>query len=199
MSMPDLIHRPVTVDEYVRLEASSELRHEYVGGEMFEMAGASRRHARIAMNIATAFFAVTRRRRVCETFVADGLLQAADDVFYYPDVMVACGPASATDRIVRDPSIVVEVTSPSTGSIDHREKLATHRRIAPIRTYLIVEQSRRSVERHWRNEAGEWRGETLAGDGSIAIPVLELELTLEEIYDGVELPAGGDVEAGDSG
>src|SRR5688572_20725266 len=47
MSMPDLIRRPVTVDEYVRLEASSELRHEYVGGEVFAMAGASRRHTRI--------------------------------------------------------------------------------------------------------------------------------------------------------
>ena len=113
--------------------------------------------------------------------------------------MVACGPASATDRIVRDPSIVVEVTSPSTGAIDHREKLATYRRIASLGTYLIVEQSRRSVERHWHNEAGEWRSETLAGDGRMTVPVLELELTLEEIYDGVELPDGDEVDVGDSG
>jgi Uma2 family endonuclease len=198
MGVPNTINRPLPVDESLRLEAASQVRHEYVAGELFAMAGASRRHTRIAMNIATACFAVTRQRRDCETFVADGLLQAADDVFYYPDVMVACGPATATDRVVRDPSVLVEVTPPRTAAIDHREKLATYRRIASLRTYLIVEQSRRHVERHWRNEGGEWRSETPVGDGRVPVPALDIELTLQEIYDGAELPAVGDAEAGDS-
>jgi Uma2 family endonuclease len=87
--MPDTINRPLAVSEYLRREEGSTVRHEYVSGEIFALAGVTRSHNRTAMNIASAFFAVTRARVGCETFVADVLLQAAEDVFYYPDVMVS--------------------------------------------------------------------------------------------------------------
>ena len=125
MRMPDtFVTRPLSVSEYLRREYESPVKHEYVAGEVFEMAGVTRRHHRIAMNIATPLFAVTRRGGPCETFLADMLLQAADDLFYYPDVMVACGPGNATDRIVRAPRILVEVTSASPWPSDHRETFA---------------------------------------------------------------------------
>ena len=156
------------------------------------MAGVTRRHHRIAMNIATPLFAVTRRGGPCETFLADMLLQASDDLFYYPDVMVACGPGNASDRIVRDPRVLVEVTSPSTWIIDHREKLAAYRKIESLVAYLIVEQSRRSVERHWRDDRGEWWSETIVGDGRVAVPTVDIELTFGEIYDGVDVGEDND-------
>jgi Uma2 family endonuclease len=184
--MPDTMNRALAVSEYLRREEDSAVRHEYVSGELFALAGVTRSHNRIAMNIASAVFAVTRARAGCETFVADVLLQAAEDVFYYPDVMVSCERARGSDRIVREPSVVVEITSPRTGVIDHREKLAAYRKISSLRSYLIVEQSRRSVERHWRDERGDWWSETVVGDGMVPIAVLDLELSLSEIYEGVE-------------
>ena len=195
MGMPDtVVTRPLSVSEYLRREYDSPVKHEFVAGEVFEMAGVARRHNRIAMNIATPLFAVTRRSGLCETFVAYMLLQAADDVFYYPDVMIACGPGNAADRVIRNPRVLVEVTSPSTWIIDHREKLAAYRKIESVASYLIVEQSRRSVERHWRDDRGEWWSETIVGEGRVAIPVVDVELTLIEIYDGSDVPGTNDGE-----
>ena len=188
MGMPDtFVTRPLSVSEYLRREYESPAKHEYVAGEVFEMAGVTRRHHRIAMNIATPLFAVTRRGGPCETYLANMLLQASDDLFYYPDVMVACGPGNASDQIVRDPRVLVEVTSPSTWIIDHREKLAAYRKIESLATYLIVEESPRSVERNWRDDLGEWWSETIVGDGRFAIPNLNIELAFGEIYDGSTL------------
>jgi Uma2 family endonuclease len=107
-------------------------------------------------------------------------------VFYYPDVMVSCERARGSDRIVREPSVVVEITSPSTGVIDRREKSAAYRKLSSLHSYLIVEQSRRSLERHWRDERGDWWSETVVGDAMVPIAILDVKLPLSEIYEGVE-------------
>jgi Uma2 family endonuclease len=132
-------------------------------------------------------FSRSLARAGCETFVADVLLQAAEDVVYYPDVMVSCQRARESDRIVREPSVVVEITSPSTGVIDHREKLAAYRKISSLQSYLMVEHNCRSVERHWRDVRGDWWSETVVGDGMVPIPnSRDVKLPLTETYEGVE-------------
>jgi Uma2 family endonuclease len=68
------------------------------------------------------------------------------------------------------PCLIVEITSPSTESIDRREKAFTYRKIPSLRAYLIVDQNRRWVERHWRDEAGEWHQGGVADEGSVPIP-----------------------------
>ena len=94
-----------------------------------------------------------------------------EDVFYYPDVMVDCSPASDADRTVRAPCVVVEVTSPTTSTIDQREKLAAYRKIDSVRAYLIVEQSRRRVEHHWRDATGHGGGRSSAMSSRCQSPV----------------------------
>ena len=90
--------------------------------------------------------------------------------------------------VVREPCAIVEVTSPSTVRVDRGEKLDAYRRLTSLRTYLVVDQRRRRVDRHWR-EAGEvWQREEYVVDGSVPVACLGASLTLDEIYEGVDLP-----------
>jgi Uma2 family endonuclease len=178
-------HRPLTFEEYLRLEESSPTRHELVGGVMHAMNGATRRHARIVMNISVRL-ATIARGGPCQVIATDVKLRAAREVVYYPDVMVACGPHDDNDIVVDDPCLVVEVTSPSTARTDRREKLAASRQIASLRAYLIVNQRVRRVERHWRDDGGDWWHATIEGDGRVPIPCLDTELALDEIYEGLQ-------------
>jgi len=92
------------------------------------------------------------------------------------------------ELIVAEPSVVVEVTSPSTRATDRREKLEAYQRIPSLKLYLIVEQRRRQVFVYTRAANGEWPREELAGSGEVAIAPLAARLTLDEIYEDVPLP-----------
>ena len=91
--------------------------------------------------------------------------------------------------------VVVEVTSPRTARIDRGEKLDAYRSISSLQACLIIDHRRRRVERHSRDaHRGEWRREEIVGEGRVGVPCLDVELTLEEIYERVELPSVGEPE-----
>jgi Uma2 family endonuclease len=91
--------------------------------------------------------------------------------------------------------VVFEVTSPSTARIDRNEKLDAYRSISNLQAYLIIDHRRRRVERHWRQTLGsEWLREEVVGTGRVHVPVLDVELLLDEIYERVDLPAVGESE-----
>jgi Uma2 family endonuclease len=183
----------MSVDEYLRFEETSPLKHEYVAGEVYAMSGVTLRHNRITLNVGTRLFAAAGDGP-CRTFISDVRLQAASDVYYYPDVMVVCTPVAELDIIVREPCAVVEVTSPSTARVDRGEKLAAYRGMRSLRAYLIVDDRRRRVEQHSCNAAGGWLREEVVGEGRVLVPCLDVELTLDEVYRGVELPVVGEPE-----
>lgn len=183
--------RSMTVDEYFRLDESSDLRHEYVAGEVYALSGATARHGGIAGNVFARLFAAARGT-TCRVFMNGMRLQVADDVYYYPDVTVTCRPVADADVVLRDPCLVVEVTSPSTARVDRREKLDAYRRLPSLRAYLVIDHRRRRVERHGRGADDEWLHETFVGEGSVVVPCLDVTLTLDEIYDRVDLPAVGE-------
>ena len=123
----------LTIDEYLALDESGTVRHEYVGGEIVAMVGATKRHNRIIGNLSGRLWGAARGDP-CRVYSESVKLRVADDVIYYPDVMVACGPEGADPLIEDDPCIVVEVVSPSTETTDRREKLAA---------YMVSRRSRR--------------------------------------------------------
>ena len=82
----------------------------------------------------------------------------------------------------------MEATSPSTSRADRGDKLDGYRRLTSLETYLIVDQGRRRVDRHWRDRDRSWQWEQYLMDGSVPIPRLDTPLTLDEIYEGVDLP-----------
>ncbi len=176
---------PLTVEEYLRCEEASAVRHEYVAGFMYAMAPVRARHHRIVSNIYRRVDSALRGK-TCEACRESFMLRAGDG-FYYPDVMVACTPLDDEATLVTDACLLVEVTSPSTASTDRREKLVNYKKLASLRAYLIVDSRRRRVERHWRNESGEWKHAIVTHAETIELPCVDLALTLDEIYEGVHV------------
>jgi Uma2 family endonuclease len=179
-------HKLPTVEEYLALEEESTVRREYVAGMIYAHASGTSRHNAIAANVLAALWNAARDGP-CRVYGSDMRLRAAEDVFYYPDVMVVCGDNEAGDGALYQhaPCLIVEFTSPSTESIDRREKAFTYRKIPTLQTYLIVDQDRRWVERHWRDENGEWRQGGVTDQGFVPIPCPETRLSLNEIYEGL--------------
>ena len=183
----------MTVEEYFRFEESSPIKHEFVAGEVYAMSGATVRHGRIAGNVFLRL-SLAARSGPCDAFISDMRVEVACDRYYYPDVAIVCTPLAESDIVARNPCVVVEVTSPSTARIDRGEKLDAYRSISALQGYLIVDHRRRRVERHVRGPAGEWRREEIVGEGRLSVPCLDVELTLDEIYERVQLPAVGEPE-----
>jgi Uma2 family endonuclease len=190
MAQPHTYDRPLSIEEYLELEETSAYRHEYLAGEIYAMTGATRRHNRIIVNIAAHLWAAARGGP-CRVYVESVKLRAAIDTIYYPDLMVACGPEGESPWIEDAPCLVVEVTSPSTETIDRREKMLAYRRMNSLEAYVIVDQERRRVERHYRNPDRSWGVAQLVDRGPVPIPCPAVELTLDDIYEGVEPAAGG--------
>lgn len=194
MAHPAPGHRPLTVEEYLELEASSPTKHEYVAGEVFAMSGVTRRHACIVTNIVVALRNVARGGP-CDVLAVDVKLRAAKDRIYYPDVMVVWTPGPDDALVLADPCLVIEVTSPSTARADRGEKLDAYRGVASLGAYLVVDHRQRRVERHWRVANGRWQRAEIVGAGAVELPCPAMELTLAETYDGVELAGVREEEA----
>ena len=171
-------------EEYLRLEQTSPIRHEFVGGFLYAMAGGSSQHARICLNIAARFLGLARGKS-CRVYQEAMKFQYRSDVYYYPDVMLVCDKPLPDKFFENQPCVLVEVLSPSTRETDLREKQIAYTAISSLQTYLIVESEKRLVIRHYRDESGDWQFENLECDGSIFIPCLGASFTLEEIFEGI--------------
>lgn len=146
----------LTEAEYLALEEASEIRHEFVNGYMYAMTGATQAHETICLNIAS-FLHAYLRGKPCRAFASNMRvkLDAASN-YYYPDVVVDCGPLHEKSTIANRPRLIVEVLSPRTSLTDRREKLAAYQQIPSLEEYLMVYQDRQQVELHRRNADGVW-------------------------------------------
>lgn len=177
----------LSVEEYLRCEADGQVRHEYIGGRLHAMAGASESHNLIALSLAAAFRNHVRNGP-CRAYMADFKVRLEinrEDLFYYPDVMVACQRIGVEQYYLCFPTLIVEVLSPSTAAIDRREKLINYPQILTLEEYILVEQDRREVTIHRRAE--DWRPHILTTTDAVAeFRSIKCSLTLAEIYEGVE-------------
>jgi Uma2 family endonuclease len=185
MAEPTASHDSLTVVEYLKLEEGATVRHEYVGGEIFAMVGATKRHNRIVGNMYSHLWGASRGGD-CRVYSESVKLRVAEDVIYYPDVIVACGPEGNDPLVEDNPCLVVEVASPGTETTDRREKLAAYKRMPGLRAYLIVAQDRRWVEQHLRGDDNLWHRGDLVDEGRFPVPCPETELSLAEIYEGLK-------------
>jgi len=179
-------HRRLSLEEYLAMEEASPIKHEFVAGEVHAMSGVALRHNLITLNLVRRLHGPGRARR-CSVLATDVKVHVMDRI-YYPDVMVACGKAAAVELIVDEPSLIAEVTSPSTRAVDRREKLDAYLRISSLRQYLIIDQRRKHVLCYGRHENGDWLRDEIEGDGDIEIPFLETRVTMAELYEDVTLP-----------
>ena len=175
--------------EYLTGEQRSDIRHEYLAGQVFAMAGAGEKHNRIAGNLFFHLRAAARGKS-CGVFISDMKLRVEqNDAYYYPDVMVTCEPADNESLYKHSPCLIVEVLSPSTEAIDRREKLIAYRSLPALRYYLLVSQETRLVECHTRDADKGWRITVSENEGSLEILCADLQVnfSLDDIYEDVRL------------
>ncbi|MBK7704248.1 MAG: Uma2 family endonuclease [Acidobacteria bacterium] len=187
MGLPKLKTK-ISVADYLDGELISEVRHEYLDGEVFAMAGASERHHRISLNLAKRLDDHLERSK-CQAFMAEMKLKADEKTFYYPDVFVSCDKDPQSEYFREEPVLIIEVVSASTRQIDKREKLRAYQAIPTVQEYVIVEQDKVLVELHRRLPDGRWlthiynKGDF---DEIIEFRSVEMTVTLEEIYNRVK-------------
>lgn len=178
---------PVTAGDYFALDAASPLKHEYVNGEVYAMAGASERHNTIAGNLFVKLHTAPGRTR-CRPFMGDMRLRLARGAtYYYPDVMLVCDPLDVDPLVKTQPCLVAEVTSPSTEATDRREKLAAYLAMPSLREYLILSHLEARVDLYQRSESndGQWRYSCLRGDDVLPLSCLDLALSVADLFTGV--------------
>lgn len=175
----------ISEKEYLEGEKLSDIRHEYINGYVYAMAGASKRHGIIAGNV----FANMRsgaRGTSCTAFISDMKVRTAETKsYYYPDVVVACDD-NVDEYYLEKPCLVIEVLSKSTEKRDRREKLLSYMKLATLKAYLLVEQHKPQVELFYRKDDDDWWVEIFEGlDAVLKLPCPDMELTLADIYEDI--------------
>jgi len=176
-----------SVEEYLDMEQRSPVRHEFVGGMIFAMTGASFAHALIVRNLVTTLDRHLRGRPRHVVALDVKVRVEAASAFYYPDVLVVCDVEGQQTQQVDNPTLLVEVLSPSTETVDRREKRLNYQTLDSLREYVLVAQDRALVEVDRRTEGG-WVVESAGGDDAIELQSIGLRLPLSEIYRDVRFP-----------
>ncbi len=179
-----------TPQEYLALERKAETRSEYVNGEIYAMAGASREHNLISLNVGSELRAQLRKRP-CETYTNDMRVRVKPTGLYtYPDVVVVCGRPrfedAESDTLI-NPTVIAEVLSPSTEAYDRGEKFAHYRYVESLQEYITIAQERMQVD-HFARMGQQWLLTSLnRPDDVLSLPSIECAVPLSEIYARVEL------------
>lgn len=179
----------MTAEEYLALERRAETRSEFYDGEIFAMAGASPEHNEVVGNVYTVLRPQLRRRG-CKLYITDLRVRIpATNLYTYPDLIAVCGPPRFDDAerdTLLNPSLIVEVLSPSTEAYDRGQKFAHYRTLPSLTDYVLVAQNRVLVEHFTRRPDASWLltiAERL--EDTIELPTLGSRLALAEVYDGM--------------
>jgi len=181
----------LTAEEYLERERNAETKSEYYRGEMFAMAGASRRHMLLITNLVREL-SERLRQRPCEVYAADLRLAVNPAGLYtYPDVMVVCGAPVFIDNrqdTIINPVLIIEVLSDSTKNYDRGQKFQSYRSLSSLREYLTIAQDEIHVEQHVRQPDDKWiLSETDAHDATIALQSVGVELRVSDVYEKTDL------------
>lgn len=182
-----LAARPrLSYEEYCRIEADSPIRHEFVDGQAWAMAGGTREHAAICANV-LGLLTVQLRGRPCQAHTSDLRIRVrATGLATYPDASVVCGraeldPEDQRGYTVTNPVLLVEVLSPSTEEYDRGEKFANYRLIESLAEVVYIAQDRRRIEVWSRCADGTWTYAECR-EGSARLGSIECALPLEDVY-----------------
>ena len=174
-----------TVEEYLALDRESEHKRELANGEIVAMAGGSPEHNAVVL-AATIALSTRLAGGPCEPHISDQRVRLDETGLYaYPDLTVSCGPPEFSDEnppSLLNPSVIFEVLSPSTESYDRGTKALHYRHRASVHTIVLLSTDAVRAEVYRRIEGDRWMIETIGEGGALAIPPLEVEFPLDELY-----------------
>ncbi len=180
-----LAERLYSPEEYLALERAAETKSEYVDGYIYAMTGASRAHNLVTVNISLRL-GNQLLNRPCEIYVADMRVKAATARSYrYPDITVVRGQPEFEDPrfdTLTNPTVLIEVLSPTTEATDRGRKFAEYRGIPSLREYLLVSQDQPRIERYARQAEG-WLLTVAEGlEAKVRLEAIDCALDLAEVY-----------------
>ena len=188
--MSEPAHRKATYEEYLAVERERGVKHEWIDGEVYAMAGGSPQHAALASRVNAAIARVLGSGP-CVAFSSDlKLFIEARNRITYADVAVVCGPLARAphDRdAVTNPVVLVEVLSDNTEAEDRGGKFADYGTLASLREYVLVDQHEPGIEVFHRNQEGNWMLVRHGARDSVRLTSVGAEFTVQEIYAGIEL------------
>jgi Uma2 family endonuclease len=185
-------------EDYLLLEEKAEFKHEYLDGVIYGwqgegplgMAGGSVPHSQVILNIALSL-KTQLRGTDCMVLATEVRLHKADkSAYFYPDVVVTCSAADRAQKThIAEPSVVVEVLSPSTEFFDRHDKFSAYRGIGSLQSYVLVSPERRTVEvftraNHWAAASSQQDEQSLTEE-SLSLGTLNLSLRAGDVFDGL--------------
>ncbi|MDE2776613.1 MAG: Uma2 family endonuclease [Chloroflexota bacterium] len=181
-----------TAEEFLAFEADSEFKHELIDGEVYDMSGGTGEHSQIAANIIFSLISLLETSS-CRVNTSDMMLKVRDDRYLYPDVSVVCGQPEYEDDsrlALVNPTLVVEVTSPSSAEADRGSKRESYMHLPSVQAYLVIDQHRIYAELYERAAVG-WRMQVFTCvDDVISIAALDIKLPLASIFRGISFYEG---------
>lgn len=184
-----IVEKPhLTAAEYLAFERQSEERHEYHGGELRLMAGASRKHNIISGNLFTSFHQQLRGKP-CKPFMNDMRVWIeSTERYFYPDIAVICGKEPfIDDEVATDATVIVEVLSDSTEAFDRGKKFEIYRCLPALQDYILVSQNEVRIEQFHKITANEWRYIALSKpEDALSLNTISVQVPLQDIYAEVE-------------
>jgi len=185
--------RPIhhhTYEAYLEHESGSNVKHEFLDGEIYAMAGGSRQHAALAVAVSAALYQQLRGKP-CVVHSSDLKVRVtATGLATYPDVTVICGPPEEdrlSRHVVLNPTFVVEVTSPSTEEWDRGEKLDHYKQIPGLQGCLLVSHREASLEVVHRERDGSWLSRVAGPGETLSVPSLGCVLSVDDLYRDLDL------------
>ena len=180
----------LTPEQYLHQERKSDAKHEYYGGEIFALAGASRQHNLITTNVIREL-STQLKKRACTVYPSDLRVKISETGLYtYPDVVVVCGKAQFEDKeqdTLLNPTVVVEVLSKSTEAYDRGTKFKNYRALPSLTEYVLIAQDTHHIEHYLRQADNQWLlSEVDDPQGVVELPTIQCSLLLSEVYDKVE-------------
>lgn len=180
---------PLTSEEYLKIEEKSNIKHEYIDGQVYAMAGTTDTHNTIAGNL----FTIIRnhlRGSDCRVYFADIKARLEKlNRFYYPDLLVTCDPRDReTPTYKRFSKLIIEVLSDSTEAFDRGDKFNDYQTIDTLEEYVLVNSKHQRVEIFRRNAQGLWVLQTYTPNHqSFELQSINLTASFVDLYDEVEL------------
>ncbi len=179
-----------TAEEYLELERESEFRHEYIGGEIFEMAGGNKRHNRISTNLIRLLDSQLLES-VCNVYANDMRVKITPTGDYtYPDIVGTCGGDEFEDDnqdTLINPTLIIEILSKSTEAYDRGTKFEFYQTIESFNEYILITQEPFRVEQFVRKDRNVWTYfEFRNPDDVVKLNSIDCELSLRDVYHKIE-------------
>lgn len=175
-----------TPEEYLKLEASSSIKHEHRYGLVFAVAGAKKAHVTIVGNLSGLLFNHLRNQDNCVSYASDIKVEFLNEgVYYYPDLAVSCDERDLTSNntFIKHPKLIIEVLSDSTEAFDRGEKFTDYKNITELEEYILVHQRQILVERFWRQSNSLWLAQTYRAGEKVEFSSIEFTCPIEFLYE----------------